>query len=298
MSDKPLKLKITDVNEAWLASGRQDRSASIASRVATRYQIARYKEKKNVPKANGKGKTTVYVYSEGQVKNRNRAKAKRLQEFKPKVEKLRAKVKRDLKSSDDETRLTALVVALIDETHERVGSPASSKGELNDEGEAHFGVSQWLKKHVTFGEGKATIRYVGKSGVDQEKDVTTPYILSALRNAVKAAEGKESRLFEGVTGEKVNAYLEEFGVSAKDLRGAACNALCQKALKRIRSKGGKLPEDKKEREKQLKAEFKEALEEVAAEIGHEPSTLASQYLAPNMEPQYLKDGTVIERLSD
>lgn len=259
---------------------------------------ARYQEKKQVPKANGKGESTVYVYSERQVALRNREKAKRLQSFKPKVDKLRAKVKKDLKSEDEETRLTALVVALIDETHERVGSPASAAGELNDDGEPHFGVSQWLKKHVTLGEGKATIRYVGKSGVDQEKEVTTPHILSALRAAVNATDGKEAKLFEGVTGDKVNAYLRDFGVSAKDLRGLAANALCQKALKRIRAKGGKLPEHKKEREKLLKDEFKQALEEVSAELGHEASTLKSQYLAPNMEPTYVKDGTVIEKLSD
>jgi hypothetical protein len=285
---------------------------TLAVRVAARYGAeatldevtvlkvaARFQEKKQVPKANGKGKTTVYVYSERQVSQRNKEKAKRLQEFKPKVDKLRAKVKKDLESSDDETRLTALVVALIDETHERIGSPASSKGDLNDDGEPHYGVSQWLKKHVTLSEGKATIRYVGKSGVDQEKEVTTPYVLSALRNAVKGAEGKESKLFESVTGEKVNAYLKEFSISAKDIRGLSCNAIMQRTLRKIRSKGGKLPEEKKEREKKLKAEFKEALEEVAAEIGgHEPSTLANQYLAPGMEPAYLKDGTVIEKLSD
>lgn len=154
------------------------------------------------------------------------------------------------------------------------------------------------QKHVTLGEGKATIRYVGKSGVDQEKEVTTPHILSALRAAVNATDGKEAKLFEGVTGVKVNAYLRDFGVSAKDLRGLAANALCQKALKRIRAKGGKLPEHKKEREKLLKDEFKQALEEVSAELGHEASTLKSQYLAPNMEPTYVKDGTVIEKLSD
>jgi DNA topoisomerase IB len=279
----------------------------IALKVAARYQAgsqpfpvtAKYSEKKQVPKANGKGKTTVYVYSEGQVDKRNKEKAKRLQAFKPKVDKLRAKVKTDLKSKDYETRLTALVVALIDETHERIGSPASSKGDLNDDGEPHYGVSQWLKKHVTLSEGKATIRYVGKSGVDQEKEVTTPYVLSALRDAVKAADGKESMLFEGVTGEKVNAYLKEFSVTCKDLRSLGCNSMMQRTLRRIRSKGGKLPEDKKDRAKKLKAEFKEALEEVASEIGgHEPSTLANQYLAPNMEPQYLKDGTVIDKLSD
>jgi len=266
----------------------------IASKVAARYQ-----EKKKVPKSNGTGKTTVYVYSERQVNNRNREKADRLQKFSGKVKKLRAKYKSDLTSKDEDLKLTALVVALIDETHERIGSPQSAKGELNDDGEAHFGVSEWLKKHVTLGDKKATIKYVGKSGVDQEKEITTPFILSALRDAVKAAEGENSKLFEGINPNKVNEYLKEFDVTAKDLRGLACNSMMQRTLKSVRSKGGKLPEDKDKREKQLKDEFKEALEQVAESIGgHEPSTLANQYLAPNMQEEYEKDGTIIEKLND
>jgi hypothetical protein len=261
---------------------------------------ARYQEKKKVPKANGKGTTEVYVYSEGQVDKRNRDKAERLQKFKPKVEKLRAKVKSDLGSKDRETRLVALAVALIDETHERVGNEESAKGNRNDSGEPHYGVTGWKKKHVSLGSSSATIKYVGKSGVKHEKTVSTPYILSALRQAHKEAEGKDGCLFSGdevsVTAEKVNEFLEPFGISAKDLRGLAANSLMQKALKKARK--GKLPEDKKKREEQLKGEFKEALECVSDELGHEASTLKSQYLAPNMEPEYLKDGTIIDKLDE
>jgi len=270
------------------------RRSLIASRVAARYQ-----EKKKVPKANGKGTTEVYVYSERQVQNRNREKAERLQKFSGKVKKLRAKYKGDLTSKDEDVRLTALVVALIDETHERIRFPESAKGKLNDDGEAHFGVSQWLKKHVTLGPKKATIRYVGKSGVKQNKEVTTPYILSALRKAVQSVEGASSKLFESITSTKVNAYLKEFDVTAKDLRGLACNAMMQRTLKKVRSEGGKLPDDKDKRAEKLKKEFKQALESVAKEIGgHEPGTLANQYLAPTMQDTYEKDGTVIEKLDE
>jgi DNA topoisomerase I len=276
-----------------------------ALKVAARHQLvtaARYQEKKEVPKANGRGTTEVYVYSERQVQKRNRDKAKRLQKFKGMVEKLRAKVKADLGSEDRETRLTALAVALIDETHERVGNEASAKGERNDSGEPHYGVTGWKKRHITLGSGSATIKYVGKSGVKQEKTVKTPYILSALRRALKDAEGKEGCIFSwdggSVTADEVNQYLKEFDVTAKDLRGLSCNAIMQRTLKSIRSKGGKLPEDKKERETKLKAEFKEALAEVAEQIGHEASTLKTQYLAPGIEPAYMRNGEVISKLDD
>lgn len=261
---------------------------------------ARYQEKKEVPKANGKGKTTVYVYSEGQVKKRNKDKAERLQKFKPKVEKLRTKYRQDLKSKDKETRMVALAVALIDETHERVGNEESAKGNKNDKGDPHYGVTGWKKDHVSLGSGSATIRYVGKSGVKQTKKVSEAGTLSALREAYKDAEGKDGCLFSwedgSVTAEKVNEYLKPYDISAKDLRGLAANALMQKALKKARK--GTLPSDPKKKEEKLKAEFKEALEEVAEELGHEASTLSGQYLAPGMEPAYLKDGTVIDKLDD
>jgi hypothetical protein len=66
------------------------------------------------------------------------------------------------------------------------------------------------------------------------------------------------------------------------------------ALRAARKAGGKLPEDKKAREKQLKEEFKKALEETADVVGHEPATLRSQYLVPGLESDYLRDGTITD----
>ncbi len=75
------------------------------------------------------------------------------------------------------------------------------------------------------------------------------------------------------------------------------NVEMQDRLREVRKKGGKLPEDKKKREKQLKDEFKEALETTADAVGHEPATLKSQYLVPGLEDTFLKDGTVVDKLS-
>jgi len=57
----------------------------------------------------------------------------------------------------------------------------------------------------------------------------------------------------------VNAYLKPFDVTAKDIRGLHANREMQDRLRAVRKKGGKLPTDKKEKEKVLKAEFKTAL---------------------------------------
>jgi tRNA nucleotidyltransferase/poly(A) polymerase len=62
-----------------------------AARVAAKYQ-----KKKEVPKADGKGKTTVYEYSERQVANRNRDKAERVEKLRKSIGKLRSQVWKDL----------------------------------------------------------------------------------------------------------------------------------------------------------------------------------------------------------
>jgi DNA topoisomerase-1 len=252
--------------------------------------VAKYKAKKKTESGN-----TVYIYGPRQVAERNKEKAQRIEAFRTNVEKLRKKVKSDLRSDEPDTKLTALAVALIDHTYERVGNDESAEN-------GHYGVTGWTKKHVSFGRSNATIKYVGKSGVSHNKKVTDKSIISALRDAYEAVEGDDSCLFEYdggcVDAKRVNAYLKDFDITAKDLRGFHANREMQEKLEEIRSKGGELPKDKKEREKLLKSEFKEALEHVAKAVGHEASTLKSQYLVPGLEESFMKDGTVIKKMTD
>lgn len=258
---------------------------SLTERVA-----ARYKNKKTIKTQQGK-EMVVYEYSERQIANRHKEKAERYEKLTGKIGELRAKVRRDLKSSDPETKLTALAVALMDHTYERVGNDDSAK-------DGHFGVTGWQRQHVSFGK-KTTIKYVGKSGVKHEKEVTDAVVKKALRDAYEAIEGDDACLFDWdggkVTAEKVNGYLKDFDVTAKDIRGFHANQEMRDRLKAVRK--GKLPEGKKAREKQLKEEFKQALEETAEAVGHEAATLRSQYLVPGLEDQFVKSGEVPEKFT-
>ena len=251
---------------------------------------AKYQNKKKVKTEDG-DETTVYEYSEGQVQHRNREKAKKVEKLRGKLDELRRKITGDLDNKDPDIRLAALAVALIDETYERVGNEDSAK-------EGHFGVTGWKVKHITFSQGKATLSYVGKSGVKQKKTVTNAKALKVLKEAVKGKSPDEEILCEGddcrITAQRVNEYLKPFDITAKDLRGLHANEEMRSALKAQRK--GKLPDDKKEREEKLKAEFKAALEETAKAVGHEASTLKSQYLVPGLEDAYTKDGTIPDKL--
>jgi len=257
---------------------------SLADRVA-----AKYKKKKTVKTQEGKD-MTVYEYSDRQIANRNKAKAKKIEGLKKHIGELRSQVKRDLRSEEPETMLTALAVALMDHTFERVGNEESAK-------DGHVGVTGWAKKHISFGK-KTTVKYVGKSGVKHTKEITDASLKKALRDAYESVEGDDESIlsWEGgkVTAEKVNAYLKDFDITAKDIRGFHANDTMHDALKRARKAGGKLSEDKKKREKQLKEEFTSALEETADAVGHEAATLRSMYLVPGLEDEYLKDGSVTD----
>lgn len=266
-----------------------------ATRVA-----AKYLRKKEVPKADGEGTTTVYEYSEQYVRKRHKEKAERYESLSGDIKELRAMVSEDLDSDDPKTRLTALAVGLIDAVYERVGNDDSAE-------DGHFGVTGWLKKHVTFGKGKVTISYVGKSGVDHKKVINDAKLVKALKGCCEDKGPDDPILSFGsdddegpvkISSRDVNAYLKPFDVTAKDLRGFHANREMQEQLRSLRKQGPTLPKGRKERDKILKEEFKKALEATAEAVGHEASTLRTQYLVPGLEDAYMKDGTVIDNLKD
>lgn len=299
-----LRMIVPSIRTAGLAEKVVDRflagSIAISERVVTRYKLAKYKSKKVVPKASGKGTTEVLVYSDRQIALRKSKKSKRLQKLSGHIDKMMAKVKKDLTSSDQKTARVALAIMLINETYERVGNDTSAAGENSDtDSTPHLGVTGWSKKNIKFTGGKAKISYRGKSSVDHVKIVEDPATVKALKKAYDECEGDKDCIFHWadgkVTAKEVNEELRSFGdLTAKDLRGWHANRLMKEELAKVRK--GKLPEDKKERAAKLKDEWKEALEITAKEIQHEPGTLQGQYLVDSMREQYLKDGTIIDRL--
>lgn len=244
--------------------------------------VARYKSKKKVKTKDG-DERTVYEYSDRQVSHRNRAKAERVEKLRRKMKRLREKVRKDVRSDDDGTRGAALAVALMDATYERPGNRESVS-------DGRYGVTTWKIKHVSFDGREARVKYRGKSGVDQTKTIEDKWLVEALREACEG-RGRDACVV-GVTAAEVNRYLEPMGITSKDIRGMHANRLMKEHLRAVRSDGPKLPDDRRERKDLLKGEFKRALETAAEEVGHEPSTLRSQYLVPGLEDDYMKDGTV------
>jgi DNA topoisomerase-1 len=257
-------------------------------------EAAKFQDKKEVPKAEGSGTTTVYEYSEGQVEHRHREKAKRIEDLRKNIGSLRTQYGKDLSAKDPDTRLTALGVALIDVTCERPGNEESA-----DE-RGHFGITTLQTRHISFKGSKATLSYTGKSGVKHNKDIDEAPVVKALKAAVKGKKSEDLVLCEGedctIKASDLNSYLKPFEVTAKDIRGMRANEEMKARLKTLRSKGPALPAGRKEKDEILKKEFAQALKDTAKVVGHEEATLKGEYLVPNLESSYMHDGTVIDKL--
>lgn len=230
-------------------------------------------------------------YSEAELRERQKKKTQAINKLAKNLSSLKAQVSKDLSSSDEKTQLTALAVALINDTKERIGNDRSANGIRKDEdgkdvkGDPHFGVTGWMKKHIKINNGTATIKYVGKSGVDQEKKVSDSKIVSTLKKFMDSDNESIFTTSEGtkIVAKHVNEYLDKYEVSAKDLRGFGANELIIKELNAVNA-----PADEKERKKL----FLDIAQKVADMLGHSPTMLRNSYLLPDLEEMYLKSGRV------
>lgn len=197
-----------------------------------------------------------------------------------KVDRLKRKVRSDLYSSDDKTRLTALVVRVMMQTSERVGNSDSAKN-------GHFGVTEFKRKHVDVEGNKVILTYKGKSGVEHEKSFTDEASAQMIKDLIARGKSPNAQLFvtnDGfqIKADKVNRYLRAFDAKSKDIRGFNANRMMYQELKGLKIKN----------EKERKTVFNAALRKVAQKIGHGPATLRKQYLLPEIEEQFYAKGSI------
>jgi DNA topoisomerase I len=196
------------------------------------------------------------------------------------IRKLRSRVNEDLKSENEKDFLTALVIYTMLETSERVGNGTSAEN-------GHFGVTGFRKKHVKTSGSFVEFNYTGKSGVDHEKKINNSRLSSGLAKAVK--NSPNDRVFTtsdgfNIKNDRINRYLNRFGVSAKDIRGYSANKWIVSKLKRL------IPEDT---DKKRKKQFDKVVKEVAAKVGHGGATLKKHYMIPELQSNWIEKGNII-----
>ncbi len=197
------------------------------------------------------------------------------------LRKLRYNLTADMKSDNEKDRLTALVIAIMDKSGERVGNDESAA-------EGRVGITGLKKKHITIEGNKIFLDYTGKSGVDQDKSFSDELIAKKLSEAI--ANTPDSFVFTTTDGfkikdDRVGRYLDDFGINPKDIRGFYSN---QHIIKKLKTHPA--AEEEKDRIKQ----FREAVKYAAAKVGHGAATLKNHYMIPELEKAFITKGEIID----
>ena len=222
--------------------------------------------------------TWVYNYTVEFVRARAEAKFADNLIFGQRLSAIRKRYRSDLKKPGPRRSL-ALIVALIDQACFRVGNEKS-------EGNGVYGVTTLRPEHLTI-EGKtARFDYVGKKRVEQHRVVVDAHIAKLLKALKKKAKGDpDARLFrEGsrnITGKDVNAYLAEFGVSAKQFRTYHATRMARQLLLKSSARTAK------DRSKAVKA----AIGEVSRHLGNTATVCESSYVDPQVVHRFM-EGTL------
>jgi DNA topoisomerase-1 len=195
-----------------------------------------------------------------------------IKELQKNISKLRNKVTSDMSSSDEKTQIIATIIRIIEKTGERVGNEQSKL-------EGHFGITNLRKKHISTSGSKITLNYTGKSGMKHDVTITDAKAAGILRKLMRRDSNELFVTSDGLSikAPQVNAYLSDFNITAKDLRGYKCNKLMTEKLRKIK---------KPETEAEIKKIFNETLREVAEIIGHTPGILRKNYLLPEIEEDF------------
>lgn len=197
------------------------------------------------------------------------------------IRSFRNNVTRDLQAEDERIWLTALAVDLMDKTAERVGNSQSARN-------GHYGITGLKKSHISTDGNRITLTYTGKSGVDHVKVFSDERLAKNLRRAIKNSPNKylfcTSDRFR-IKADKVNRFMEEFGLRSKDIRGYSANRLMINKLKKA---------EPFETEKERQRYFNTSAKIVAKKIGHGVATLKNQYLLPELEVEYVENNHIVD----
>lgn len=197
------------------------------------------------------------------------------------IRSLRYNLTKDLKGINEKNFLTALVISVMMKTGERVGNEESAKN-------GHHGVTNFKKKHISIIGNEITLNYIAKSGVEQEKSFHDKVLANYLKRAIKKSPIQfiftTSDGFR-IKADRINRYLSDFDVTAKDIRGFSSNHWIIEKLQKIR-----VPDSEKERKKV----FNSVVKKVAEKIGHGTNTLKKHYMMPEIPDNYIYEGEIID----
>ncbi len=241
-----------------------------------------FKEKRVTPKGN-----VQYIYDEETTEQAKAEKFRRAVTLAQQLPSILEDLKTALAKGDTpREKVVAAIVALIDRCQFRIGT--------DEYAEKHgtFGVTTLRPEHVTVSGSEVRFQFTGKKQVPWDKAVTDPDLAKFIEHL--SADSPGDRLFwynkDGkqypVKASHVNAFLSEYGVTAKDLRTYHATKAMFEELKAASRPEKSEPLTKKETAARLKAAF----EKVAYQMGHTPAVCRTSYVLPQLVDDFVQNG--------
>lgn len=222
-----------------------------------------------------------YIYHPAWAQVRDQVKYSKLLRFGEALPDLRQKIAADLRQRKlTRTKVTALVIALMEETLIRIGNDEYARNNNS------YGLTTLKDEHVSFDQSSVTFEFRGKSGKEHEIALRD----KRLANLVKQCqELPGQRLFQyydedgdlvALTSTDVNAYLREatgFDFTAKDFRTWGGTVLAARLLYECGSADS---------ESAAKKQIVAAVKQVAEALGNTPAVCRQSYIHPAIFSAY------------
>jgi DNA topoisomerase I len=223
-----------------------------------------------------------YRYHERWREVRDENKFDRLSGFAKALPKIRRRVAQDMKLPGlSRRKVLATIVRLLERTFIRVGNDEYARENKS------FGLTTLKNRHVKVRGAKMRFRFRGKSGVQQEVDITDRRVANII---AKCQDLPGQDLFQyldddggiqDITSEDVNEYLRQIAgedFTAKDFRTWGGTILAAIALSK---------QEEFETKKQAKSNIKTAICAVAELLGNTPAVCRKCYVHPVIVEAYL-----------
>jgi DNA topoisomerase-1 len=222
-----------------------------------------------------------YRYHAAYRRQRDREKFADLVPFGEALGPMRGRLRADLEASEwDFDHVMALVLALLDETHIRVGNESYAREN------GTFGLTTLRNRHLRTAGHDLSLRFIGKGGKDQEVAIDDPVLARQVRRC-RQLPGQQLFQWVDVTGERhpvrssdVNERLRQItglDATAKTFRtwGATARAATMLATVGV-------PVSDREAQREIVT----AVDEVAAELGNTRTVARAAYVHPAVLAAY------------
>jgi DNA topoisomerase-1 len=213
-----------------------------------------------------KGRTQS-VYSADHHARQAQLKFAKVAELRSKQKEIRKQIERDRKSDDPDVREAADVAMLIQATGLRPGSNSDTKAEKKA-----YGATTLEGRHIHVRNGKVTLKFTGKKGIDLEIPVEDPAVAKMLIKR-KGEAGRKDPIF-AVSDSSLREYtdtLDGGNFSPKDFRTAKGTRLAVDQISKMTA-----PTTQKE----YKAAVKSVAKVVSENLGNTPTIALQSYIDP------------------